>query len=67
MSQKHPTQTVIETFHFNYFDSGLGVHRDVPPEPVFSLCHLVVLSPPPLTWWVNPVEKEKGQIAFGVT
>lgn len=41
-------KTGKEFFKFYYLASWLGERRNVPPEPLFSLCHLVVLFFPAL-------------------
>lgn len=59
---QHPAQTGKEIFMFHHWASRSGERANVPPEPLFSLCHLLVLllslslSPP--SW--SGVEAEGG-------
>lgn len=40
---QHPAQTGKEIFMFHHRASWSGERANVPPEPLFSLCHLLVL------------------------
>ena len=53
-------QTVKKISKIHDLASQQGIYRNVPPEPVFSLCHLVV-------FFSADVKGAREQITFGIT
>lgn len=66
-----PPLTVKEIVRHHDITSWLGVQRNVPPEPVFSLCHLVLFFSFSDMEGQTQAEEERqrrgGQIALGIT